>query len=125
MSEAKRRMEVGDSVFVYGTLRPGEGNFRLMDGKVEILGEAQLSGASLYHLGGFPGLKLEGEGTVTGTFCKITDGSLPARLDQLEGYPRMYDREEVQTSRGRAWVYIYQGGVDLGRKIASGNWYFK
>lgn len=120
------RMKVGDNVFVYGTLRPGEYNFRLMDGRCEVKGEATLPDAVLYHLGGYPGLKLkEGAGIVTGTFCTITDETLPKRLDQLEGYPNLYDRKEVMTSLGKAWVYIYNYDVDKASVIASGNWYNK
>lgn len=70
-------------VFVYGTLRRGEQRDinRLRPAPV-LVGEATLAGR-LYDLGNYPGLQLEGEGTVRGEVYRISP-ALEAVLDEIE-----------------------------------------
>jgi gamma-glutamylcyclotransferase (GGCT)/AIG2-like uncharacterized protein YtfP len=91
-------------VFVYGTLKRGHGNHHWLAG-ASFEGEARLPGVVLHDLGPFP-MAVAGEGTVTGeVYC--VDAAGLARLDRLEGYPRLYDRRPLALADGRsAWVYL-------------------
>ena len=113
----------GDNLFLYGTLRTGQRAFYKLEGKVDYLGLTTLSGASLYHLGGFPGLKLEDNGTIRGELFRVTDKTLFQTLDKYEGYPYLYDRQYLETTDGPAWVYVFNGEVKPETKIVSGDWF--
>jgi gamma-glutamylcyclotransferase (GGCT)/AIG2-like uncharacterized protein YtfP len=91
-------------VFVYGTLKRGEKNHHWLEG-ASFQGEAELNGVVLHDLGPFP-MAVVGEGTAIGEVYAV-EGSGLARLDQLEGYPRLYDRQVLSLCDGRrAWVYL-------------------
>jgi len=91
-------------VFVYGTLKRGEKNHHWLDG-ASWQGEAELSGVLLHDLGPFP-MAVIGEGTAIGEVYALEERGL-ARLDELEGYPRLYDRQMLSLNDGRqAWVYL-------------------
>jgi gamma-glutamylcyclotransferase (GGCT)/AIG2-like uncharacterized protein YtfP len=91
-------------VFVYGTLKRGHGNHHwLLD--APFLGEAVLPDVVLHDLGPFP-MAVPGEGVVRGEVYRVDAAGL-ARLDRLEGYPRLYDRRPLPLADGRqAWVYL-------------------
>jgi len=82
-------------LFVYGTLMRGMRNHAMMKyGKGDSThGRASVQG-TLYHLGGFPGLRLEGTGLVYGELWRVTDESIP-EFDRFEGVPHLYTREVV------------------------------
>jgi gamma-glutamylcyclotransferase (GGCT)/AIG2-like uncharacterized protein YtfP len=91
-------------VFVYGSLKRGEKNHRWLEG-ASWQGEAELNGVLLHDLGPFP-MAVIGEGTAIGEVYAVEERGL-ARLDELEGYPRLYDRQMLSLSDGRqAWVYL-------------------
>ena len=91
-------------VFVYGTLKRGEKNHHWLEG-ARFQGEAELNGVVLHDLGPFP-MAVIGEGTTIGEVYAV-EGSGLARLDELEGYPRLYDRQVLSLGDGRrAWVYL-------------------
>jgi gamma-glutamylcyclotransferase (GGCT)/AIG2-like uncharacterized protein YtfP len=91
-------------VFVYGTLKRGEKNHHWLEG-ASWQGEAELSGVLLHDLGPFP-MAVIGEGTAIGEVYGVEEHGL-ARLDELEGYPRLYDRQMLSLNDGRqAWVYL-------------------
>jgi gamma-glutamylcyclotransferase (GGCT)/AIG2-like uncharacterized protein YtfP len=91
-------------VFVYGTLKRGEKNHDWLEG-ASWQGEAELSGVLLHDLGPFP-MAVIGEGTAIGEVYAVEEHGL-ARLDELEGYPRLYDRQMLSLNDGRrAWVYL-------------------
>lgn len=113
-------------VFVYGTLR--RGGVRAMPGLfpgARFVGGGSVRG-SLYDLGEFPGLLLEGSGpAVTGEVYEVDDDVLD-KLDEIEA-SSFYRRERVEVSLGderrACWVYVYDpelypGGV----LITSGDW---
>lgn len=122
-------MNRGDLLFVYGTLRPGNGAHDLfMSSGVEHIGETRISGR-MYSMGGFPGVRLDGrrfhsEGdVVTGDLFRITDDNLSSRLDQYEGYPHLYGRRLVETEQGEdAWVYEINMAPPETSRIPSGTW---
>jgi gamma-glutamylcyclotransferase (GGCT)/AIG2-like uncharacterized protein YtfP len=75
------------SVFVYGTLKP-EGHYwpEFCEGKVVSQRPAKIRG-ELYDLHlGYPGLRLQGEGWVSGYILEMCDQAAFERLDYLEGY---------------------------------------
>ena len=91
-------------VFVYGTLKRGEKNHHWLEG-ASWQGEAELSGVLLHDLGPFP-MAVIGDGTAIGEVYAVEERGL-ARLDELEGYPRLYDRHVLTLNDGRqAWVYL-------------------
>ncbi len=122
-------------VFVYGTLRPGFGNYSwALAGKTVAETDATLPNSVMHHGGGFP-LVVHGDATVTGVAIDVDPdryGDVLAALDALEGYrpagrSNLYDRvvRTVYTPSGprRAWVYLYAAdGLDTRPVIASGDW---
>jgi gamma-glutamylcyclotransferase (GGCT)/AIG2-like uncharacterized protein YtfP len=91
-------------VFVYGTLKRDEKNHHWLEG-ASWQGEAELSGVVLHDLGPFP-MAVIGAGIALGEVYGIESSGL-ARLDVLEGYPRLYDRQVMELIDGRrAWVYL-------------------
>lgn len=93
-----------EPVFVYGTLRRGQANHAWLAG-ARWLGEASLRGAVLHDLGPFP-MAVPGDGLVWGELYGV-DAATLARLDHLEGHPRLYERHWLRLEDGRqAWVYL-------------------
>ena len=91
-------------VFVYGTLKRGHGNHHWL-AAAPFQGEAVLPNVVLHDLGPFP-MAVPGEGLVRGEVYAVDAAGL-ARLDRLEGYPRLYDRRPLPLADGRrAWVYL-------------------
>lgn len=81
-------------VFVYGTLRRGHGNNRLLRDS-DCHGVAVLEGYKMVSLGGFPAIfRGEKDDTVVGEVYEVTKPVLNS-LDRLEGFnrmdPQMYD----------------------------------
>lgn len=107
-------------IFVYGTLRRGEVNHYLLETS-HYLGECYTDEVFyLYDLGAYPGLG-PGNQSITGEVYQVDDLTFH-RLDQLEDYPREYDRKPIETPFGHAWVYLYQDTSKLHRRIVSGDW---
>lgn len=95
-------------VFVYGSLKNGKGNHRLLSGS-KYLGRCYVEGRHrLLSLGGFPGLvksdDLEPQ-KVVGEVYQVNEETLQS-LDWLEGHPRFYCREKVPTPFKNAWAYF-------------------
>jgi len=104
-------------VFVYGTLKQGHGNHRLLANS-KFLGRCVLTGKHrLVSLGGFPGLvQTDAEApdrAVSGEVYQINDETLMS-LDFLEGHPRFYERRKLATPFKNAWAY-YLPADYLGR----------
>ncbi len=45
-------------------------------------------------------------------------------LDDLEWYPHFYQRIEITTDFGDAWLYIVKAELCQGKKLIPGNWRF-
>ena len=94
-------------VFVYGSLKNGKGNHRLLANS-KYLGRCYIEGKQrLLSLGGFPGLVKDDSlpmNRIVGEVYQINDETLQA-LDWLEGHPRFYKREKVATPFKNAWAY--------------------
>lgn len=126
------------TLLVYGSLRKGANNNRLMDG-ADYIGTTKLPGFSLFELGGwFPGVKnTEAERpwideVVVDIYGDVSDEQLK-RLDHYEGYYEdapnnsLFRRIPVTTlvdefPKTTPQVYVYNGAVDLAKVIESGDW---
>ena len=116
-------------VFVYGTLRTGQGNYlRLLKNVegVKKLCDDSIDGFTMYHLGGFPAIVPASKGKVTGESFLINSAVLE-RLDRLEGYTGdssgLYDRQEILTEKNhKAFVYFMNKVYNNTTIIESGDW---
>lgn len=101
-------MEFPILVFVYGTLKKGFGNHRVMErARGEYVGDTTIQHATMYSLGAFPAIALDkrAKTEVHGEVYRIADAEGLKPLDWLEGYPRFYNRSEVESPLGKVWVY--------------------
>lgn len=131
-------MKKGDCLFVYGTLRHGERadlSKQAHNFGVDFVGLDRINGR-LYHLGSFPGVKLDptsewdpNSPVVVGEVFRVRDTSIIALMDAYEGYRPddptggLYDRCKVGTNKGRTvWVYTYNHPVIEDQRIESGDW---
>ncbi|QIK39234.1 gamma-glutamylcyclotransferase [Caldichromatium japonicum] len=108
-------------VFVYGTLLPGECNHHLLAGAVHLGPYRTSPGFTLILLDHYPGLIRGGHHAVTGEVY-LVNRLILKRLDRLEGYPSEYDRRQLATPYGKAWVYLYRGPSEGRMVIRSGDW---
>jgi gamma-glutamylcyclotransferase (GGCT)/AIG2-like uncharacterized protein YtfP len=89
-------------ILVYGTLRAGNGNHHILeDGGATYLGVYKVPGG-MRSLGGFPGVDISSQGTVTCEGYAINERTLE-RLDRLEGHPTFYTR--VKEPKTGFWIY--------------------
>lgn len=117
-------------VFVYGTLRKGDDNdITCLQPSPRFVGLAHVRG-TLYHLGQYPGLRLEGSTKVVGEVYEITS-DLEKVLDEIEFiYPQQSDEYfkksiAVQVAGGRldCLVYVINPSYALGKPVlAGGDW---
>lgn len=99
------------SVAVYGTLKSGHGNHRLLENSY-CLGDAYTAAAYPLVIDGLPYvIDRVGVGKrVRVEVYRVTEATL-ARLDSLEGHPDWYQRKEIQVQLVKggtvtAWVYM-------------------
>ncbi len=109
--DMRRKMMTTTKVAVYGSLRKGMHNHRILSGAKFLGTTVTQEPYAMYSLGGFPKVVL-GE-----PVCPIVvevyevDVEGLVRLDQLEGFyghgrDNFYDRTQVKTSDlGKAWIY--------------------
>lgn len=109
------------NLFVYGTLRPGNGP------------TARLSG-EMYDCGWFPGVRLGGPGCNSSFVVEriIVDEARLARIDNYEGYyPKspsksLYLREPIEAVIGgetvRGWIYVYNNEIKDEPFVEHGDW---
>ena len=106
--------EITINLFVYGTLMPGEPNFRQIEDFVIDHQPGTIDGV-LVDLGAYPAL-VPGEGIVKGAMLRIKPEALEI-TDRIEGYHSdpdrcLYVREEVVVrledgQEARAWTYCF------------------
>ena len=105
-------------VFVYGSLRKGYGNHRLLQDS-EFKGYHNTEPAyTMYSLGPFPMVGETGHHSIVGEVYEVDEDTALA-LDNLEGYPHFYDRIIIDTEHGPAWMYV---GGHTGQIVESGDW---
>lgn len=115
-------------VAVYGSLRKRLHNHNYFLQNAEYLGTFKTEPLySLYSLGSFPGLKLDGNTSVVMEVYAVTDNEA-ARIDGLEGYREgsndndFYDKVIIETPYGNAGVYVYVSDIDDKYLVKSGDW---
>lgn len=114
-------------VAVYGSLRKGMSNHRLlMDSPM--LSTERIGGFKMYSLGGFPFIaSSDNEDDRITIEVYGVDQETMRDLDILEGYnPRhpessFYNRKLVQTSLGDAWIYFIDGREN-NHPVLHGDW---
>ena len=110
---------------MYGTLRRGQSNHHHLAG-ARWGGEQRLSGARLHDLGPFPMAIASPETAADAVQGELwwVDGAMLHQLDQLEGHPRLYERQARQLDNGqRAWVYLGRPRqVRYAPVVADGRW---
>lgn len=120
-------MKLGELVAVYGSLRSGLGNHRLLasaerheDG---VIAEGKFQ---MRSLGGFPGLLKDPEVTsdIVVEVYTVESEERKRNLDCLEGYPSFYDREQVTLKDGRiCWVYfLHAESYKTNGLVSDGDW---
>ena len=93
-------------VFVYGTLKRGYGNNRLLQSAKFIDSGVTMMPYRILGTGGFPVVLNEKEHRIAGEVYEIvTKRDLP-RLDGLEGYPYMYYRKKVMVELNTTGIKI-------------------
>ena len=115
-------------VAVYGSLRQGHGNHKLMIFSESLGTHTFTDNFVMISLGGFPGIiPSRDKHDIVVEVYNIDNDTLLA-LDQLEGEPNFYKRQQI-TGQGEelegAWIYILQrnyqeeGGQEC---VTSGDW---
>jgi len=133
-ARGERAEPTPSAVFTYGTLMRGQARHALLASKVRSAhGPAYVGGASLIEIDWYPGLVLDGEGTVHGELYELDDlettlGELDAYEDFL-GYERegsLYRRSLIRamssTGATLAWTYVYLGDTAGRKAVANGRW---
>lgn len=121
-------------LFVYGTLRPGDVRWGLLEPFVVDEGWPDAVTGALFDTGlDYPAAMFQHDqsghdhGVVIGQTCSLLHESVVQALDLLDAEEDtvlgLYRRVEVTTHRGvRAWAYEYGTGLELER-IDSGDWF--
>ena len=108
-------------VFVYGSLRRGQEFHGHLEGATfrgEHLTEDRWE---MWELDGYPAVTRGGRRAIRGELFAI-DAPILARLDELEETPTLYQRRELQTPMGVAWIYVVEQPPVKRRTIESGDW---
>lgn len=108
-------------VFVYGTLKSGFPNHRIMENaKATFVGKSHIGYFQMYTLGPFPAVvPCKKQSMVFGEVYDVED---IRPLDMLEGYPDFYDRVQVETAYGPAWVYFHHEVPVHSKLMINGEW---
>ena len=119
-------MERRFKVAVYGTLMAGERNERwaadALDRRPCVLR------GTLHDTGwGYPAFVPDADGSEVRAELLTVTADILARMDELEGYPRLYRRDTVQAvledgSVESAMVYVLNTRMRDAKVIAGGNW---
>jgi gamma-glutamylcyclotransferase (GGCT)/AIG2-like uncharacterized protein YtfP len=105
-------------VFVFGTLKRGHGNHRVLGSRAQLIGTAETTARYRMFSVGFPVIIEDGDGHhVRGELYDIPPEQLVS-LDQLESEGRMYHRKVVYVTLkngGPIQTYIYVGDENFWR----------
>jgi gamma-glutamylcyclotransferase (GGCT)/AIG2-like uncharacterized protein YtfP len=92
-------------IFVYGTLKRGQANHRLLKSAQFEGGWSTAPQFTLYDFGDYPGAIEKGQTTLHGEIYLVNHSTLQ-RVDQLEEYPDFYTRKLIDSAYGPAWIYL-------------------
>jgi len=125
-------------VFVYGSLKNGFGNNRLLESS-KFISEAITvnDNFDMTSLGGFPGVVSEGQKRISGEVYSISNDIL-SRLDVLESNGSFYTRRQIVVfttnqpafKKYVVWIYILNGDcreinkdrIEYNKEFNSCNW---
>ena len=117
-------------VGVYGSLRKGLHNHRLLD-KSTLVGTFQtLPEYTMYDLGSYPAIIPKGNTSIFIEVYSITETVLE-NLDELEGYHSFnslnnhYNRRKIESPYGPMYIYFYNDLLNYIQKnkvVESGDW---
>jgi len=113
-------------VFVYGTLKSGHGNNRILKwGDAVLLGDYVTEYPYPMFVSGLPYLmERRGEGKHVIGEVWACDWHTVADMDRLEGHPSFYRRKAIvvrninNERRNNAWVYFYQGNINCEKYVS-------
>ena len=108
-------------VFVYGTLKRGQRNYHFLRDAAFVGEFVTQEIYSMYEFDDYPAVCLQGENAIEGEVYEVTHHQF-RMLDELEWYPEFYQRIEIITVYGDAWMYIVKAERCAGRRKISGNW---
>lgn len=113
-------------VAVYGSLREGHGNHRLLVDS-EFVQKGTVDGFGMYTLGGFPACTPKGPHVPIVVEVYNVDELTMRRLDMLEGYPTFYNRKQVKVVANSgetsiAWMYFIDDEYPERMFVESGDW---
>lgn len=114
---------------VYGTLKKGHGNNRLLK-DAEFLGKFSTEPVYTLYDGGFPYVEREGKTAIQGELFKVTNSTTINNTFNLEGCSGIkghdvtfYDFDVIDTPHGEAVIFCGDKGFSGRTKIVeSGNW---
>ena len=115
--------EIKDKILVavYGSLRKNYWNHRLLEDS-KFLGEFRTGEIfTMFSLGAYPGINLNGKHSITCEIYEVNNRTFE-RLDQLEGYPHYYNRVQIETPYGHAWIYYLERESNNYNIVESGDW---
>lgn len=109
-------------VAVYGTLKRGYGNHRLLN-DCHHVGDDYLANFCMYSLGAYPAVKNDKDSphAISVEVYEVDDKAL-VDLDRLEGHPRFYQRQVTKTNYGDAFIYTMDGLRGDAPVVETGNW---
>ncbi len=110
-------------VFVYGTLLQGEPNHYILEHACFVREARTPAVFTLCDLGSFPALLADGSTAVLGEVYEV-DAATLARLDRLEGHPRLYRRTPITLDDGEpVEAYVMAPGRAWSERIiTNGDW---
>lgn len=121
-------MNVGDNLFVYGSLRRGEAADLSEKPGASFLKPDSINGL-LYTVSWYPGAKVEpgcydaSLPSIKGDVFSLDDDQISHLLDAYEGYPTLFDRVETVTASGLiVWVYTYNAPLPDDNLVPDGDW---
>lgn len=111
-------------LFVYGTLRSGGGAVGLLRGCERV--DAGAVAGTLYDLGAYPALVLDGRGTVEGEVWRCPAEALE-RLDEYEGVADgLFRRARAVVDGRECWTYVAGPALEPRltpeRRVGAGRW---
>lgn len=119
---------MSDHLFVYGTLRPGDVRWQLLERYVDDEGVDDTTPGQVFDTGqDYPAAVFGGDGLIRGRTYRLNAELLAEALAVLdveeETVAGLYRRVRVTTATGTvAWAYAYGDGLELS-PIPSGDWF--
>jgi gamma-glutamylaminecyclotransferase len=115
-------------IVVYGSLRKGLGNHRLLEGSPFLGNVLTDPSYTMIHMGGFPGVIAQGNTAIRGEMYEVDQETLQD-LDRLESHPNWYCRTPTEVidesgNRVAGEMYLLPAEWLDGRHaiIGSGDW---